>query len=140
MVGWVEARGTGTEKKRKDVKNKNRGINNNNNSGTNKSFFDKVLKRKSGVCFGSRRAETRLFPQLGFLNTRFYHSPPLPHPPTHPVNTSCKVPLSARAAPLARPLPLRHEIALKTMLEFLITRIVKLKHRCELINNIVWGF
>lgn len=47
---------------------------------------------------------------------------------------------SAPAAPLARPLPLRHEIALKTMLEFLITRIVKLKHRCELINNIVWGF
>lgn len=97
-----------------------------------------VKTQKQRLFRASSRGNTT-FSSLAFLNVHSYHSPPLPHPPPSEYFMQ-GASRSASAAPLARPLPLRHEIALKTMLEFLITRIVKLKQRCELINNVVWGF
>lgn len=103
-------------------------------NGTNKSFFDKLLKRRVRLFWvlslvdRGKEIQKHCFPSL---------PPLLSHAlwwivyATHLLLTS---------AVLSVPLSLQHEIALKTMLEFLITWIVKLKHSFELINNIVWSF
>lgn len=117
-------------KKTTELKKKNPHTHN----GTNKSFFDKLLKRTVRV-FGvlspvDRSTEIR---KHCFLS--------LPLLPSHALRWIVYATYLLFTSPvLSIPLSLQHEIALKTMLEFLITWIVKLKHCFELINNTVWSF
>lgn len=103
-------------------------------NGTNKSFFDKLLKRRVRLFWvlslvgRGTEIQKHCFPSLPFL---------LSHALWWIVYATY---LLFTSAVLSIPLSLQHEIALKTMLEFLITWIVKLKHCFELINNIVWSF
>lgn len=123
---WCERRGV--------KKKNNRGKKNKKHNGTNKSFFDKLLKRR-----------VRLFWVLSLVDRSteiqkhsFFSLLLLPsHAPWWIVYARY---LQFTSAVLSVPLSLQHEFALKTMLEFLITWIVKLKHCFELINNIVWSF
>lgn len=125
---WCESRGVKKQQKQKKKKEGKK------HNGTNKSFFDKLLKRR-----------VRLFWVLSLVDRgmeiRKHCFLSLPLLPSHALWWIVYVTyLLLTSAVLSVPLSPQHEIALKTMLEFLITWIVKLKHCFELINNTVWSF
>lgn len=122
---WCESRGV---EKRKNNRGKKK------HNGTNKSFFDKLLKCGVRLFWvlslvgRGTEIQKHSFPSLCLLLSRA---------PWWILDAGY---LQFTSAVLSVPLSLQHEIALKTMLEFLITWIVILKQCFELINNIVWSF
>lgn len=122
---WYERRGVRKQQRQKKKQKHN---------GTNKSFFDKLLKRRVRLFWVlslvGRRTEIQKHSFFSLLLL-------LAHAPWWIVYARY---LQFTSAVLSVPLSLQHEIALKTMLEFLITWIVKLKHCFELINNIGGSF
>lgn len=95
---------------------------------TNKNSVDKLLKRIAGLFW-------LLFSLGRATGIQEYGNTPLP---LSLVNSLCYLPFTSSL--LAIPLSLQHEIALKTMSEFFITWIVKMKHCFKLINNQVLSF